>query len=177
MAGDALPLSIGRLRPRIGEAFVKVERFTGCIGALGSEVPDGNGGVAENHDLQINVVDTGILGRLGLRDRLLVTSPSEEVSVRPSARSDSSGAVLLVCWDFSHCCSRSEIVFSVPAFFCANDHVAIRISVKEGSWRLLQVLVCRRQEGTRPVTRLSATMAANHETGGIPTRTAGARLP
>jgi hypothetical protein len=67
VTGDALPLSVGHLGPRIGEAFVGVERLAGRIGALASEVSDGDGGIAEDHDLHVEVVDARVLRRFGLR--------------------------------------------------------------------------------------------------------------
>jgi hypothetical protein len=48
MTGDALPLAARHLDPRIGEAFICVEMFRGCISVLGSEVSDGDGRVAKH---------------------------------------------------------------------------------------------------------------------------------
>ena len=70
VTGNALPLSVGHLDPRVRKAFIGVERFTRGIGALGAEVSDGDGGIVEYHDLQIDVVNARVLRGLGLGDRL-----------------------------------------------------------------------------------------------------------
>ena len=66
---DALPLSSGHL-PRIGEAFIGIERFTGCVSAFGFKASGGYGSITKDHDFHVGVIDARELGRLGFSDRL-----------------------------------------------------------------------------------------------------------
>ena len=49
MAGYALPFAVRHFGPCVGEAFIGIDRLAGWIGALASEVSDGDRGVAEDH--------------------------------------------------------------------------------------------------------------------------------
>ena len=69
VAGYALPLAVRHFAPSIGEAFIGIERLTRWIGAFASKVSDGDRSVAEDHHLQVNVVDASVFGRFGFSYR------------------------------------------------------------------------------------------------------------
>ena len=64
-----MPLAVRHFGPRVGEAFIGIEGLAGWIGALASEVSDGDRGVAEDHHLYVEVVDAGVFRRFGLSYR------------------------------------------------------------------------------------------------------------
>ena len=70
MTRNTLPLSARHFHPRIGPAFMKIERLSRLIGTLGVEDACGDGRITKYRYLHIFVLGTDIFGRFRVCQRL-----------------------------------------------------------------------------------------------------------